>query len=50
MKKDTEKELLELLKKYLHYKNMTAGAFSSLTDEVGMSFYDFIQWLKTRNE
>lgn len=48
MKKETEKELLELLRAYRHYKTMTAGFLSSFTDYVGMSIDDFIKWLESR--
>lgn len=45
-----EKELLKLLEEYYHYKYMTAGFWKGIfTENVGMSFYDFIQWLKSKN-
>ena len=50
MKDETEKELLELLQEYYHYKFMSGGFFKLLTQNVGMSMYDFIQWLKSRQE
>jgi hypothetical protein len=51
MKNDTELKLLELLEAYHHYKFMTAGFFRGVFDEnKGMSFYDFIQWLKSRQQ
>ena len=46
----TEKELLHLLEIYYHEKYMTAGFFTFLRKNTGMSMYDFIQWLKSRNE
>jgi predicted double-glycine peptidase len=50
MENDFEKNLLNLLEEYYHYKYMTSGFFKSmLTNENGMSFYDFIQWLKSKN-
>ena len=45
---DTEKELLRLLEKYYHHKFMTSSVFTWLSGNVGMTFYDFIQWLKSR--
>ena len=51
MKKEITKELLRLLEEYYHYKFMTAGFFKGVfTKNVGMSFYDFIQWLKSKNK
>ena len=49
---ETEQELLELLRKYHHYKIMTQGLFSFFFQgkNCGMSFDDFIQWLKSREE
>lgn len=50
MKETNEKEMLNLLEKYYHYKFMTAGFFKGVfTRNVGMDFYDFIQWLKSKN-
>ena len=46
--KEIDDRLLELLNKYHHYKFMKAGFFQSLTLNVGMSFYDFIKWLESR--
>jgi len=49
-KKIIKEEVLELLEEYYHYKYMSAGFFISLSRNVGMSFYDFIMWLRTRKE
>jgi len=43
-------ELLKLLNEYYHYKIMSSGFFRAVfTRNVGMSFYDFIQWLNSRD-
>lgn len=42
-----EKKLLRLLQEYYHYKRMTYSNFK-FSENVGMSFYDFIQWLESR--
>ncbi len=45
-----EQELIELLEQYHHYKHMSPCFLRSLREDAGMSLYDFMQWLKSREK
>ena len=46
--RQVEKDILELLQEYYHYKYMTSGLFSFLFCNHGISLADFMRWLSSR--
>ena len=47
-----EKELLQLLNTYHHYKFMTRpkGVWNSIGYDANMNLFDFFQWLESRDK